>query len=150
MGSRWGKNMPEAAKCTANLRTKIQDLGGFDSSRILIARGGVPRPNRGFPGKLESSNLSGGNLSILVGTLGVEPRAPAISFSCILCYITLHYINHRFTIMLRQAEMPTRNALFRAGALAHMHNNHDTTTTNHNDHTHNVILLLLIMIIHIT
>ena len=29
---------------TANLRTKILDFGGFDSSRILILRGGIPRP----------------------------------------------------------------------------------------------------------
>ena len=29
---------------TANLRTKIQDFRGFDSSKILIERGGIPCP----------------------------------------------------------------------------------------------------------
>ena len=27
--------------CTANFRPKILDFGGFDSSRILISRGGI-------------------------------------------------------------------------------------------------------------
>ena len=29
---------------TANLRTKILDFGGLDSSRILVLRGGIPGP----------------------------------------------------------------------------------------------------------
>ena len=37
------------AQNTANLRSKILDFGGFDSSRILILRGGLPRPVLGFP-----------------------------------------------------------------------------------------------------
>ena len=31
---------------TANLRTKILDFRGFDSSRINVERGGIPRPWR--------------------------------------------------------------------------------------------------------
>ena len=33
---------------TANLRTKILDVRGFDPSRILSLRGGVPRPMGNF------------------------------------------------------------------------------------------------------
>ena len=34
------------------------DFRGFDPSRILIARGGTPRPMGKFPRRFESSNLS--------------------------------------------------------------------------------------------
>ena len=47
---------------TANLGTKIPDFIGFDSSSILISRGGIPRPIRELPGKFESTNLSKDNL----------------------------------------------------------------------------------------
>ena len=38
-------------ECTtsANLRTKILDVRGFDSSTILSLRGGIPRPMKDFP-----------------------------------------------------------------------------------------------------
>ena len=36
----------------------IMDFRGSDSNIILILRGGISRPKRGFPGKFESSNLS--------------------------------------------------------------------------------------------
>ena len=49
--------------CTANLRTKILDVRGFESSRILISRGGIPSPNKKFPGNVESTNLSLENVS---------------------------------------------------------------------------------------
>ena len=39
----------EAVRSTANLRTKILDFRGFDSSIILIVRGGIPRPVGNFP-----------------------------------------------------------------------------------------------------
>ena len=38
---------------TADLRTKILDLRGFYSSKILIIMGGIPRPME-FPGNYES------------------------------------------------------------------------------------------------
>ena len=44
---------------TANLRTKILDFRGFDSSRILILRGG----------HFESSNLSRDHLSREIGRM---------------------------------------------------------------------------------
>ena len=37
-----------AAPSTANLRTKILDFSGFDSSAILSLRGGIPRPIGNF------------------------------------------------------------------------------------------------------
>ena len=51
---------------TANLRTKILDFRGFDSSIILILRGGNLM-SREFPAKFESSNLGRDNLSREIG-----------------------------------------------------------------------------------
>ena len=34
---------------TANLRTKVLDFGGLDSSRILISSDGIPSPTGNFP-----------------------------------------------------------------------------------------------------
>ena len=44
---------------TANFRTKILDFGGFDSSGILILRGGIPRPIGNFPKSLSQAILVG-------------------------------------------------------------------------------------------
>ena len=46
---------------TANLRTKIPDFRGFDSSMILSLRGGIQMPMGNFPRKIESTNLSRDN-----------------------------------------------------------------------------------------
>ena len=40
---------------TANLLTNIVDFRGFDSSVILILRGGIPRPIGDFPGSLSQA-----------------------------------------------------------------------------------------------
>ena len=40
---------PASADATVNLRTKILDFGGFDSSRILILRGGILMAIGNFP-----------------------------------------------------------------------------------------------------
>ena len=48
---------------TANLRTKILDSRGIDSSIILISRGGTPRPIGNFPGSL-SQQISAGIISV--------------------------------------------------------------------------------------
>ena len=51
---------------TANLRTKILDLRGLDSGRILILRGGIPR-SIGNSRMCESSNLGRDNRSREIG-----------------------------------------------------------------------------------
>ena len=70
---------------TANLRTKILDYRGFDSSRILILRGGIPGPIGNSPESLSQAILAG---VILVGRLGVcgsrrfSARAAALRKRC--------------------------------------------------------------------
>ena len=51
----------------ANLRTKIPDLRGFESSRTSKCKLRNLRTRRDFPGSLESRNLSRGNLSGEIG-----------------------------------------------------------------------------------
>ena len=53
---------------TANFPTNIVDFRGFDSSIILILRGGIPRPIVDFPESLSQAMLAG---IMLVGGLGV-------------------------------------------------------------------------------
>ena len=53
----------------ANLLTKIMVFLGFDSSTILILRGGTLMSYREFPGLFESTNLSRDNLSRGLGVL---------------------------------------------------------------------------------
>ena len=57
---------------TANLRTNIMDFGGFDSSWILILRGGVLMSIENFPESLSQAILAG---RFLVGRLGVACRS---------------------------------------------------------------------------
>ena len=52
---------------TANLPTNIMDFRGFDSSIILILRGGIPRPIGDSSGKFDSSNLNRDNVSREIG-----------------------------------------------------------------------------------
>ena len=54
---------------TANLCSKIMDVGGFELSRILILRGGIPRPIGKFPESLSQAILVG---IVLVGRLGLR------------------------------------------------------------------------------
>ena len=64
---------------TANLRTKILDVRGFDSSRILILRGGILMSKHNlFPGHFEPTNFCAG--IILVGRLGVLARARSVAY----------------------------------------------------------------------
>ena len=44
---------------TANLPTNIMDFRGFDSSIIVILRGGIPRPTGNFPESLSQAILVG-------------------------------------------------------------------------------------------
>ena len=64
-----------AAKDTGDFRAKILNFGGFDSSRILSVRGGLPRPVGNFPESLSPAILGG---IILVGRLGVGPGIPKL------------------------------------------------------------------------
>ena len=59
---------------TANLRTEILDLGGFDSSRILIVNSHV---HRELPGEFELSNLSRNNLSREIGRTHIDTAKAA-------------------------------------------------------------------------
>ena len=54
---------------TANLRTKIVDFRGFDSSIILILRGGIPRPMGSFPESLSQAILAGISLAGRIGRI---------------------------------------------------------------------------------
>ena len=58
-----------SAGITANLRTKILDFGGLDSSRILSLRGGILMSIGNFPGNLQSTNLSSDYLSREIGRM---------------------------------------------------------------------------------
>ena len=66
----------------ANLRTKILDFRGFDSSRILMLRDGNSHVHREFPAKFEKRILLGIiNISREIGPAkpeltGVGPSAP--------------------------------------------------------------------------
>ena len=63
---------------TANLRTKIPDFRGFDSSIIFILRGGIPRPIGTLPESLSQAILVG---IMLVGRWGVTRRLWRVSLS---------------------------------------------------------------------
>ena len=58
-----------SSNSTANLRTKILDFRGFDSSRVFILRDGIPRPIVDLPESLSRVILAG---TILVGRLAVR------------------------------------------------------------------------------
>ena len=64
--------------CTANLRTKILDLRGFDSSRISILRGWNSQAHREFSGNVESTNLSRDNLSREIGRTVTDRTAEGV------------------------------------------------------------------------
>ena len=56
---------------TPNPPTNIVDFRGFDSSIILISRGGIPRPIGDFSESLSRAMLVG---TMLVGRLDVQPQ----------------------------------------------------------------------------
>ena len=65
-----GGRAPGPPGCGQYLRTKTLDCRGFDSSRILITRGGILMSIGNFPEGLSQGILAG---IILVGRLGVRP-----------------------------------------------------------------------------
>ena len=62
---------------TVNLRTKILDLRWFDSSRILILRGGILMSIGNFPESLSQAILVGRFLVGRLGVAGAECKTPA-------------------------------------------------------------------------
>ena len=71
-GGQWSARQDAASQTSmVNLRSKILDSGGFDSSRILMLRGGILMSMGNFPECLSQSILVG---IILVGRLGVGRR----------------------------------------------------------------------------
>ena len=61
------REVPPLAHAAPNLPTNIVDFRGFDSSTILILRGGIPRPLGNFLESLSQAMLVG---IMLVGRLG--------------------------------------------------------------------------------
>ena len=87
---------------TPNPPTNIVDFRGFDSSIILIVRGGIPRPIGKFPESLSQATLVG---IMLVGRLGVS-HVRSNKGSCastgivplyIYIYIYIHIHTDRYT-----------------------------------------------------
>ena len=79
---------------TADLRAKILDFRGLDSSRILIVKGWNSQAHREFPRKFGSSNLSGDHLSMQIGRIR-GPRqwravSPTVSVSALKTTALLH------------------------------------------------------------
>ena len=84
---------------TANLRTKIIDFRRFDSSIILILRGGIPRPIGNLLESLSQAILAG---RVLVGRLGMrrgtpELRPPLYIYIYIYIYICIHTYTYTHT-----------------------------------------------------
>ena len=67
-GGRQDETKRAADRATTNLRTNIMDFRGFDSSRVLISRGVIPRPIGDFVESVTQAMLVG---VMLVGTLSV-------------------------------------------------------------------------------
>ena len=62
------------------------DFRGFDASRVLILRGGIPRPAEQIPESLSQSTLAG---RFLVGRLGVLRRWWTL---CVYIYIYIYIV----------------------------------------------------------
>ena len=67
-GSEGEIRTPQEQARTPNLPTKSLDFRGFDSSRLLIQRGGIPRSIGNFPESSSQAMLVG---TMSVGRLGV-------------------------------------------------------------------------------
>ena len=81
---------------TANLRTRILDFSGFDSSITLILRGGISRPIGNDPEMLSQGILVG---TILVGRLRASrsqsaPLSNRIYRSIGRCLLAQYWLNN--------------------------------------------------------
>ena len=65
---------PPPTYSTANLPTNIVDFRGFDSSMILILRGGILMSIGDFPESLSRAMLVGCNVSREIGRNPLQPR----------------------------------------------------------------------------
>ena len=83
---------PRRVPDTANLRTKILDFGGFDSSRIFSLRVGILMSIGDFPESLSQAILVG---IILVGRLGAQDGQPLPVQRSVLCACRAKYDNGR-------------------------------------------------------
>ena len=87
-----------ASNRTANLHTSIMDFRGVDSSRILILRGGIPRPMGDLPESLSRAILV---RIILVGRLGNNYTY----IMCIYIYIYLCLVIYRYIYIERERDV---------------------------------------------
>ena len=78
----------ERAVCTASSRTTNLYLGGFDSSRLLMLRGGIPRSMEEFPRNLESAALS-----LLIDRTARFPPTREAPLFCRRCHCGGHHYN---------------------------------------------------------
>ena len=104
----------ENACWTANLRTKILDFRGFDSSIILVLRGWNSQAHGEFLGWFESSNLSRDNLSWEIGRIsGLNILYHIIPYYimlycyvylCVYVYIYMYICIHIYIYIYRERE----------------------------------------------
>ena len=83
---------------TANLRTNIVDFRGFDSSIVLMLRGGIPGPIGNLPESLSQAILVG---IISVGRLGV----------CRVCTYTYRVRRRLLNVYIERHERNTTTCL---------------------------------------
>ena len=81
------RDLPTSPAATANLRTKILDFRGFDSSRILILRGGTLMSIGNFPESLSQAILVE---RFLIGRFGVGRWGGADGSQASGFFATLH------------------------------------------------------------
>ena len=86
----WCSLAPPSHLSTANLRTKILDFRGFDSSMTLTL-GGIPRPIGNFPESLSQAILVG---RFLAGRLDVTGLRPWVAWRPIRrCGVSWHFFD---------------------------------------------------------
>ena len=71
-----------AMQATANLRTKILDFRGFDSSIFFNIKGWYSHVHRAFPGKFESTDLGRDNISREIGHTISSPERTRTRTPC--------------------------------------------------------------------
>ena len=89
-GTRLYRTVRHVEPSTANLRTKILDFRRLDSSRILISRGGIPRPIWNFPESLAvRAGLPGANPFKLRSELRTDVSATCLDGRCEDCPVSV-------------------------------------------------------------